>query len=218
MKALQSSADSGTAFPGVVLAGGRSSRMGRNKALLPFGPESLVLRAARRLTPQVTSVAINANDRTSELEALGFAVFGDLDDSRSGPLGGILASLRYASAAPLSASHLVTVAIDSPFFPADLVGRLSTAIDRPDRIAVAASSAGVHPVFGLWPLALADDLERWLSSGQSLRLRDWLASHGAREVPFPDHETGLGRLDPFFNINTPADLLAAQQWLGALDP
>ncbi|NVP57947.1 molybdenum cofactor guanylyltransferase MobA [Mycoplana rhizolycopersici] len=218
MKALQSSADSGTAFPGVVLAGGRSSRMGRNKALLPFGPESLVLRATRRLTPQVTAVAINANDRPPELEALGFSVFSDLDDSRSGPLAGILASLRYAGVASWSSSHVVTVAIDSPFFPTDLVARLAGAIDRPDRIAVAASSGGLHPVFGLWPLALADDLEHWLSSGRSLRLRDWLARHGATEVHFADHETGLGRLDPFFNVNTPADLVAAQHWLGALDP
>ncbi|SOC38419.1 molybdenum cofactor guanylyltransferase [Rhizobium subbaraonis] len=215
---MQNSADSGAAFPGVVLAGGRSSRMGRNKALLQFGPESLVLRATRRLTPQVTSVAINANDRTAELEALGLAMFGDLDDSRSGPLGGILASLRYASLAAWPASHVVTVAIDSPFFPADLVARLSTAIDRPDRIAVAASSGGLHPVFGLWPRSLADDLERWLSGGQSLRLRDWLARHGANEVHFPDHDTRLGRLDPFFNINTRADLAAAQHWLGAIDP
>jgi molybdopterin-guanine dinucleotide biosynthesis protein A len=206
------------AFPGVILAGGMSSRMGANKALVRLGGLPLVEHAARRLRPQVSALAISANDPLPALPGFACPVFPDLEGVRSGPLGGILAALANARLHQPSASHVATVPTDSPFFPADLVDRLAAAVDRADRIVVACSSSGLHPVFGLWPLALADDLSEWLRSGQSLRLRAWLDRHGAAQVRFGDVETARGPLDPFFNINTPDDLATAENWLRTLEP
>lgn len=208
----------GNSIPGVILAGGRSSRMGENKANVRLGGMTLIDRAIHRLGPQVSTLSISANEPLSLDSTSPFPVFSDLDDTRSGPLAGILAALLHAREHQPSATHVATVPTDSPFFPLDLVACLSAAIDHPESTAVAASSGGVHPVFGLWPVALADELDEWLRGGQSLRLRTWLDGHSTRQVHFSDQITPRGSLDPFFNINTPDDLALAEGWLEALEP
>lgn len=191
--------------------------MGADKAGVRLGRMTLMERAAHRLNPQVTSLSINTNAPIDTHDSLPYPTFSDLDDTRPGPLGGILAALVQTRESHPQATHVCTVPTDSPFFPLDLVERLADHLDRPDRIAVAISSSGLHPVFGLWPVALADDLAGWLHRGESLRLRAWLDRHGTVEVLFPDLDTPRGPLDAFFNINTPVDLANAERWLEALE-
>lgn len=205
------------AIPGVILAGGLSSRMGQDKARIRLGGASLLDRAARRLRPQVSTLAVNANGPVLFGEGEELPVFADLDAARAGPLGGVLAALDHTRRTQPEASHVATVPTDSPFFPEDLVARLARAVDGPERIAVARSEAGLHPVFALWPVALAGDLAAWLAGGGALRVRSYLERHQAREVTFPPVETARGSFDPFFNINTPADLDAAENWLWVLE-
>ena len=205
------------AIPGVVLAGGLSSRMGQDKARLRLGNLSLLDRAIRRLQPQVSSLAVNANGPVRFEPGAELPVFADLDASRCGPLGGVLAVLDHTRRQHPEASHVASVPTDSPFFPADLVARLAGAIDGPERIATARSARGPHPVFALWPVALFDDLSAWLAGGGALRMRSYLERHRAREVTFPTIETPRGAFDPFFNINTPDDLAAAENWLWILE-
>lgn len=203
-------------FPGIILAGGMSSRMGQDKARIRLAGTTLLDRAARRLAPQVTTVAVNANGPILMEAGHEMPVFADLGPVRAGPLGGILAAMRRISQTS-PATHLVTVPTDSPFFPMDLVARLSAAIDEADSIAIACSPAGVHPVFGLWPVALAGHLQAWLETGGALRVRSFLSRHRAHEVLFPLVETPRGPFDPFFNINTPDDLDEAENWLWILE-
>ena len=205
------------AIPGVILAGGLSSRMGQDKARIRLGGASLLDHAARRLHPQVSALAVNANGPVLFAPGGELPVFADLDATRPGPLGGVLAALDHARRFHPEARHVATVPTDSPFFPADLVARLARAVDMPERIAFACSADGPHPVFALWPVALAEDLAAWLASGGALRVRSYMERHGAREVSFPPVETANGHLDPFFNINTPADLAAAETWLRVLE-
>lgn len=204
-------------IPGVILAGGRSSRMGQDKAQVRLGGLTLFERAAQRLRPQVSALSVSANGPVAFTAGEDLAVFADLDDSRPGPLGGVLAALERTRRLQPGASHVATVPTDSPFFPLDLVTRLGEAVDGPERIAVACSQGGVHPVFALWPVALADDLAAWLSGKEGRRVRSYLERHQAREVAFASIETPHGALDPFFNINTPADLEAAEDWLRRLE-
>ncbi|TAV74043.1 molybdenum cofactor guanylyltransferase MobA [Rhizobium leguminosarum] len=195
---------------GVVLAGGRSQRMGRDKAGVMLGAESLLHHALTRLSQQTLLVAVNA-----DAAAEGMPVVPDHFRGKAGPMAGIHAAMVYAAGLP-SITHVATVSVDCPFFPADLVARLAAAIERPSQIAIAASEGRSHPVFGLWPVRLAADLEAWFTTDEKRRVRDFLLRHDVTEVAFPLHPTRASLLDPFFNINTPDDLVEAERWLEAL--
>ncbi|MGZ2404393.1 molybdenum cofactor guanylyltransferase MobA [Rhizobium ruizarguesonis] len=195
---------------GVVLAGGRSQRMGRDKAGVMLGAESLLHHVLTRLSQQTPLVAVNA-----DAAAEGVPVVPDRFRGKAGPMAGIHAAMVYAAGLP-SITHVVTVSVDCPFFPADLVARLATAVEHPSQIAIAASEGRSHPVFGLWPVTLAADLEAWIATDEKRRVRDFLLRHDVTEVAFPLHPTRASLLDPFFNINTPDDLVEAERWLEAL--
>ncbi|MDK4736510.1 molybdenum cofactor guanylyltransferase MobA [Rhizobium sp. CNPSo 3490] len=195
---------------GVVLAGGRSQRMGRDKAEVMLGTESLLRHVLLRLSQQVISVAVNADAVAEDVAAVPDRIPG-----KAGPMAGIHAAMVYGAGLP-AISHVVTVSVDCPFFPIDLVARLAAALERPSQIAIAASEGRSHPVFGLWPVTLAADLEAWIATDEKRRVRDFLLRHDVTEVAFPLHPTRASLLDPFFNINTPDDLIEAQRWLEAL--
>lgn len=194
---------------GVILAGGRATRMGGgDKPLLSLGDRRLVDHVLARLTPQVSAVALSANGDPARFADLGLPVLADTLPGHPGPLAGILAGLRWA--AGQGADTLVSVAGDTPFFPRDLVARLAAARGtRP--IALAASDeAGaprVHPTFGLWPTALADDLAAALARGER-RVLAYATLHGHALAQFDGHL-------PFFNVNAPEDLARAAGLAGA---
>jgi molybdopterin-guanine dinucleotide biosynthesis protein A len=195
---------------GVILAGGRSSRMdGRDKAFAALAGTPLIGHVTARLRPQVAELAISAGADRSRFAALGPAVLTDPVAGLPGPLAGLLAGLRWARDRGRGITHVATAAVDTPFFPLDLVARLAGGA-RPDGMAVARSAGRIHPVFALvpvaLPVALADDLGEFLAGGGSLRVRDWMARHDPAVVDFAFVEG----IDPFFNINTPEDLALAE--------
>ena len=200
-------------FPGVILSGGKSSRMGEPKALLPFGPGRLVDHVAARLAPQVTRLHLNSNDPAIALP--GIPSFGDRFAEFPGPLAGIHASLRYIAATGDAPTHGAIVPVDAPFFPIDLVARLEAVLDGPDDIALTMSCGRMHPVMGLWPLSVAEPLESWLENPPTLKVRAFLDGLKVRTVDFPAIATILGELDPFFNVNTRDDLEKAREILDA---
>ncbi|TXI79192.1 MAG: molybdenum cofactor guanylyltransferase MobA [Cupriavidus sp.] len=203
-------------IPVVLLAGGRSSRMGFNKAFSQLGGKSLLARIVDRVArSQTKPVALNAD--ADWPDTMGMKLVPDEIPGKLGPLAGVLAAMRDTARRYPQVSHVATLPIDSPFFPEDLVARLAHAVEEPDEIAVAASLGRDHPVFGLWPVSIADDLEHWIASDEKRRVRDFLARHHVRRVDFPGLDTAGGSLDPFFNINTPADLIEAENWLAALE-
>lgn len=188
-----------------ILAGGQSRRMGGgDKALLPLGPQDMLSHILDRLRPQTDSMVLNANGDSDRFQAFGLEVIPDTLDGFLGPLAGVLSCMRHAQSRPSAVSHVLTVSSDSPFLPLNLMTRFcnSTPIHAPV-IALATSHDRLHPVFGLWPIALADDLEDWLNSGANGKVLAWAERHDSIEVSFGDDpETGM---DPFFNVNTPED-------------
>ena len=189
-----------TAPLGVILAGGRATRMGGgDKGFLALGGERLLDRVIRRLDPQVSGIVINANGDRARFSEFGLPVIPDSLPGWPGPLAGVLAGMDWA--AEHGASQVVTVAADSPFFPADLVARL-TAAGGTSGLALAASPSGRQPTFGLWPVALREDLRDALRSGLR-KVVLWTGGHGAGIAEFPDDRA-------FFNVNTPEDLVAAE--------
>lgn len=189
--------------PGVILAGGRATRMGGgDKGLLPLGGGTILGHVIDRLTPQVSGLALNANGDPGRFASLDLPVLPDSLEGFAGPLAGVLAGLDWA--AETGATHIVTAAADTPFLPLDLVSRLEAAAG-PSGLALAATPSGRHPTFGLWPVALRDDLRTALDGGLR-KVVLWTDAHGAGTAEFPDDTA-------FFNVNTPEDLATAEAML-----
>jgi len=190
---------------GIILAGGLARRMGgQDKAFLSLDGAPLLDRALVRLGPQVEALAINSNAQAARFAGYAPALVPDLDDSRAGPLAGVLAGLTHAEA--VGASHVVTVAVDTPFFPLDLVQRLRAAAQEQSMpLACAATGERTHPVFGLWPVALRADLAQTLASGER-KVDRWTGRHGCAVARW-----GAEPFDPFFNVNTPEELAEAER-------
>ncbi len=190
---------------GVILAGGQATRMGGgDKGRLQLGDRTILSHVIERLEPQVAWLALNANGDPARFADLGLPVIADSIDGFAGPLSGVLAGLDWA--ATQGASHIVTAAADTPFFPCDLVPRLMLAAEQAGAdMALAATPGGRHPTFGLWPVALSDDLRAALHGGLR-KVVLWTDKHGCGMAEFPDDTA-------FFNVNTPDDLATAEAML-----
>ena len=190
---------------GVILAGGQATRMGGgDKGLLDLGGRCLLDQVIDRLEPQVAGLALNANGDPERFARFGLPVLSDSVAGYPGPLAGVLAGLDWAAAQ--GAACIVTAAADTPFFPCDLVPRLLLAAEgMRNPLVLAATADGRQPTFGLWPVALRDDLRAALEGGLR-KVVMWTDAHGGREAPF---DTSRG--DPFFNVNTPDDLRTARR-------
>jgi len=163
----------------------------------------LLTRAIERLRPQVAMLAVNSN---AGVLGCPYPVIADVITGYAGPLAGILAGLGWAK--DQKASHIATVACDTPFFPADLVDRFGRTADGAGKIVLAASTGRIHPVFGLWSVQLADDLLRYLENDPRRSVLAFAERHGFATATFDIAAEGI---DPFFNINTRQDLAEAQR-------
>lgn len=191
----------------VVLAGGQARRMGGgDKALLLLAERTLLDHVLARVGPQVDEVVLNANGDLARFAHCGLPVVAD--GIGAGPLAGVLAGLRWAQLHRRGADVLA-VPTDTPFLPDDLVVRLRA--ERGTAALACVSSGGrLHPVIGLWPVALADALEASLRGGER-RVEAWMKGQGLAEVAFDVGPDG----DPFANLNTPEDLASAETQLRA---
>ncbi len=185
-----------TNVPGVILAGGAGRRIGGAKAHVPLAGRPLWSYVAGRISPQVSALAANGTGN--------FGYLPSVVDLRAGmgPLAGIVAAMEWA--ASLRASRVLTVAVDTPFLPDDLVKRLLSA-DGP--IVMARTADGLHGTTAIWDVALANMLANALGEG-ARKVTDWAETIGITPVDFPDQTPPL-----FFNINTPEDLAQAEAWL-----
>ncbi len=211
-------AANGTGVVGVLLAGGQSRRMfaevtgSGDKGLLELGGRPMISHVVSRLAPQVGALVINANGDPTRFELFGLPVVADTLDGYVGPLAGVLAGMRWAACNRPRAQYIVTASTDAPFLPRDLVRQLAGAIEGAgggERIALARSGGHLHPVIGLWPVELADDLETALREGVR-KVLAWTDRHGTLGVDFADEMVRGHAVDPFFNANTPAELEQAR--------
>jgi len=201
---------------GLILAGGRATRMGgRDKALLPLAGRPLLGRVADRLAPQVDGLLVSANGDPARLAFAGLPVVADAGGGADGPLGGVLAGLRAAAAR--GATHVVTVPVDSPFPPRDLAARLRKAAAEADaQVAVAATARADgsplrQPVFALWSVSLSEVLAEAFARGVR-KVGAFQNAQGAATAVW-----ARDCADCFFNVNAPSDLCEAER-LAAGEP
>lgn len=185
---------------GLILAGGRSTRMGGgDKPLIALGGRPMLAHVIDRLAPQVAALALSVNGDPARFAAFGLPALADEAADRPGPLAGMLAGLDHAAARGLP---LVAVAPgDTPFLPQDLVARLAGAL-RGAPLAYAVAGGRDHPACALIRVELRAPLRAALAAGVR-RVGDWMRDMGAAEAEFPDPEA-------FFNVNRPADLALAE--------
>jgi molybdopterin-guanine dinucleotide biosynthesis protein A len=188
---------------GVILAGGRASRMdGEDKGLILLRNRPMIQWVLDRLSPQVSKIFISANRNKSQYAGFGHPIVADTSADFRGPLAGIAAALAQSDT-----PWLVSVPCDSPLIPLDLVGRLHDRVVRGSaRAGVAHDGQRLQPVFTLVHRDLLADLVVYLQSGEG-KIDRWLERHTFRSVDFSDSK------EMFLNVNTPLDLQAATSWL-----
>ncbi len=193
---------------GCILAGGLARRMGGgDKGLIELAGRPVLDHVIDRFGAQVRTVILNANGDPARFAGYGLPVMPDTVEGFAGPLAGVLAGLSWASENAPDADWVATAATDTPFFPTDFVSRLLAAIeDQGADMACAASDGRNHPVFGLWPVRLKDDLHSALVDEDIRKVDLWTARHKLVAVEF----TASG-FDPFFNVNRPDDVPEAER-------
>jgi molybdopterin-guanine dinucleotide biosynthesis protein A len=197
---------------GVLLAGGRSSRMGGgDKCLRVLGGRTVLARTIARARPQVGPLLLNANGDPARFAGFGLPVASDPIAGFAGPLAGILAGLLWVRAHHPDVAWVASFPTDVPFFPTDLVERLAAArAAQGADLACAESGGRVHPVFGLWPVALTDSLQRDLAEGSARKVDAWTARHRVATVAYP-----VEPFDPFLNINRSEDEAVAERLIAS---
>jgi molybdopterin-guanine dinucleotide biosynthesis protein A len=192
---------------GLVLAGGLARRMGGgDKARIKIGGASILQRVLACLTPQCSGIIINANGDPARFADTGLPVVADSVPDFAGPLAGILAGLDWAAQNAPAVEWLASVPGDCPFLPKDLVARLHDARAASNvPLACARSGEWRHPVVGLWPVKLREDLRHALVGEDLHKIELWTARHGIGIAEWPTVP-----FDPFFNVNTPKDAAQAE--------
>jgi molybdopterin-guanine dinucleotide biosynthesis protein A len=206
---------------GALLAGGRSSRMGRDKGPLVIGGKPMIEHVIARLRPQVRRILISGND---EERYSGYCLpvvpdvigEGEIGEERAGPLAGLHAALLWALSETPDARFLLTVPVDTPFLPRDLTQRLAEGLHAAGATsAIAASGGRTHPVVGLWSIKLLAAVAAVIQDGVRAMHR-FAEQQGSTVVDFPSVAARGVSVDPFFNVNTPDDLQRAETLFAAL--
>ena len=197
--------------PAVILSGGESRRMGRNdKAFLSIEDKTLLEITLERLHRQTQQIAINTNSNDPKYLAYNLPVLNDAISGFLGPLAGIFTAMKWAN--QMGYKSVATIAVDTPLFPENLLKKLHCKMEMSNSDIVFAGTSTdykkkklLHPVFGLWKTSLYNDLRKELESGVR-KVTQWSERHKASNVFFKDKH-----LDPFFNVNSPEDIVILRE-------
>lgn len=191
---------------GVILAGGKATRMaGQPKGLLPLDDTTLMAQVIKRATPQVDHLLISSNEVLPEYVETGLPLLADSDSGHLGPLAGIVTAMEWAANTAPDAIWLASFAVDTPFFPQDLVSRLLRHANDGVDVVYPEHGGYRHPTLSLWRISQAPALKHALVHDQLYKVGAWLKQSPSQAVDLnelPDYS--------FFNINTPDDLAHAQ--------
>ncbi|HZX70068.1 MAG TPA: molybdenum cofactor guanylyltransferase MobA [Rhodanobacter sp.] len=181
---------------GLILAGGRGTRMGgKDKGLVEFNGKPMVEHVLAALRPQVAEVFISANRNEEVYRKTGCTVVSDALTGFAGPLAGVSAAMHAATR-----THVLVLPCDGPFVPAWLAQRLWAASGGKDDVIVAAHDGErLQPTFALLPVSVLDDLDAYLAGGGH-KIDTFYYRHAFAPVDFSDYPQA------FLNINTPDDV------------
>jgi molybdopterin-guanine dinucleotide biosynthesis protein A len=192
---------------GILLAGGKSRRMGGgDKCLLQLGGKTILQHAIDRATPQVGNLILNINGDPDRFSHYNLNIVSDDIGNFAGPLAGVLTGMHWVKENHPECKWIVTFPTDTPFFPMNLASQLYDAVsDNKAELACAASGGRHHPVFGIWPVNLFAALKVAMIDNGVRKIDDWTSGYNMKTVKFE-----FRKIDPFFNINRPEDLQYAE--------
>ena len=197
-------------YPGVILAGGSARRLGgKGKAFINISGVSLIELVLRKIETQVDRLAINTRDKNS-FSQYNYPIIEDLitEEGGSGPLAGISSAIKWAKKSINPVSHVITVPVDTPLLPIDLVHRMSLELKiKKSDIIFASSNNNIYPVVSMWSLSLDNHLDKALSNGVR-KIDAFTSSYNVSTVDWSFND-----VDPFFNINNPEDITLAEKYI-----
>ncbi|MGH6812710.1 MAG: molybdenum cofactor guanylyltransferase MobA [Methylocella sp.] len=199
---------------GILLAGGRARRMGGgDKALRQLGGIPLLAHAIAALRPQSEGLVLSANGDLARFAGFDVPVVADDVPGFMGPLAGVLAGLDWIAARRPDVALAISVPADTPFLPADLAARLIDARAKDKALIACACSGGrTHQAIAVWPVAIRCDLRHALVVEDMRKVDGFLQNYSRAIAEWP-----IEPYDPFFNINDPSDLAAAETTLSQRD-
>lgn len=201
-----------------ILAGGLSRRMGgEEKSLMLLAGSSLIMHVferIRKLEDAPNQTLINANGEASRFKSFDVPIIADAIEGFAGPLAGIHAMMKWLREHSPQTTHLASFAADTPFFPENYLLRMMHESNlSPDAIVLASSGGHRHPVFGIWPVVHFTALDHFLRKGETRKVMAFVSQFENNSVDFLVDKDETSKPDPFFNINTPEELLLAQKFL-----
>ncbi|MCP4791003.1 MAG: molybdenum cofactor guanylyltransferase MobA [Gammaproteobacteria bacterium] len=196
---------------GVILAGGQARRMGgADKPLAEIAGKPLLQYVIERAKPQMSNLLLNANGDEQRYKQFQLPIQQDIVPDFAGPLAGVLSAMAWARAFQPQVTHVITMAADTPFYPADYVDRMLSAIDKTQPLACASYQQRTQPVFGLWPVELHNDLHQALVEDGIHKVDLFTSRYGVADVQFDAMP-----YNPFFNVNRLDDVAAGEALLAA---
>jgi len=195
---------------GVILAGGLARRMGGgDKSMLKLGGRRILDYVIESAQNQLHTVIINANGDPQRFAEFNLPIQADIVPDFAGPLAGVVSAMAWVKQNKPAATHVITLAADTPFFPDDYVARMLELMAlKQQRLACASYQGRTQPVFGLWPVDLFDDLYKALVEDDMRKVDRFTAPYGVADVAFDELAD-----NPFFNVNKPEDLSAGELYL-----
>ena len=188
---------------GVVLAGGKSKRFGRDKSIIKLKDKTLIEHTLDKIKFKFNKIIIVSNDKISN----DYFVIKDCLDGHLGPLVGVLTAMKWVKKNNHIYSWIATFPCDTPFFNVSLIDKFHEASKSNDSLLYFAKSQKKrHNIFGLWSLELIETLEKDIIENKYRKVEEWANKIGVKTIDVAYKET-----DPFFNINTKEDLVEAKK-------
>tara|TARA_B100000029_G_scaffold107347_1_gene98322 strand:- start:914 stop:1534 length:621 start_codon:yes stop_codon:yes gene_type:complete len=191
---------------GVILAGGQSRRMGRDKSLIKLNGKTLIEHTIIKVKKFLPNLIIISNENKNEIIKYGIDVIKDCLGKNQGPLIGIMTAMKYIKDNKKNFDWIATFPCDTPFFPELLMKKfIDNSKSKKSLLYFASSKGQRHNVFGLWSLKLYDKLHDDIVNKNSRKVEDWAEQNDVQRIEF-----SFEKNDPFFNINTEEDLIKAK--------
>jgi len=192
---------------GVILAGGQSRRMGRDKSLIKLNGKTLIEHTIIKVKKFLPNLIIISNENKNEIIKYGIDVIKDCLGKNQGPLIGIMTAMKYIKDNKKNFDWIATFPCDTPFFPELLIKKfIDNSKSKKSLLYFASSKGQRHNVFGLWSLKLYDKLHNDIVNKNSRKVEDWAEQNDVQRIEF-----SFEKDDPFFNINTEEDLIKAKE-------